>query len=221
MDTTKLEITLPSALAVEILDLYYTNEEIKAKCVSLGISIQPLIPDPGELKEDKIYINKDKEGIYISKEGLWEDASNSSDKWVSGPMGMLGGVGSNWHKEEIKEKKSATDKQIKYLSALGWRGDIPSTQSEASKLINKIKKADDSINPAINPDLPTQKQLNYLNSLGWKGDKPSSKKDASALIDRLKLGQNKAAADRGVEADESALRIKQLAARVSGIDLIF
>ena len=197
MNTTKLEITLPAELGVSLLDLYYTNPEVKARCDALGVTISPVIP--AELgKEVEVEVS----GGAPGKVGLGHN-------WISMNSGLKGIVGAlgevvesqkplQYDSYEINGKKSqkpATAKQLKYLSALGWKGDVPSTQSEASKLITNIKMGKEfiAVNNAINPDLPTQKQLNYLNSLGWKGEIPLTKKDASALIDRLKLGQKKAA----------------------------
>ena len=67
----------------------------------------------------------------------------------SGLKGIVGALGEvvesqkplQYDSYEINGKKSqkpATAKQLKYLSALGWKGDVPSTQSEASKLITNI-----------------------------------------------------------------------------------
>jgi hypothetical protein len=211
MNTTKLEITLPAELGVSLLDLYYTNPEVKARCDALGVTISPVIP--AELgKEVEVEVSGGAPGkVGLGHVGSYFNESEVPDNqhWISMNSGLKGIVGAlgevvesqkplQYDSYEINGKKSqkpATAKQLKYLSALGWKGDVPSTQSEASKLITNIKMGKEfiAVNNAINPDLPTQKQLNYLNSLGWKGEIPLTKKDASALIDRLKLGQKKAA----------------------------
>jgi len=228
MNTTKLEITLPAELGVSLLDLYYTNPEVKARCDALGVTISPVIPAelgkevevevsggaPGKvgLGHNWISMNSGLTGkVGLGHVGSYFNESEVPDNqhWISMNSGLKGIVGAlgevvesqkplQYDSYEINGKKSqkpATAKQLKYLSALGWKGDVPSTQSEASKLITNIKMGKEfiAVNNAINPDLPTQKQLNYLNSLGWKGEIPLTKKDASALIDRLKLGQKKAA----------------------------
>lgn len=78
----------------------------------------------------------------------------------------------------------ATQKQLNYLKKLGWNGDVPTTQSEASKLITKLVGKD-------NGPGPTLKQLNYLAKLGYTGDTPETKKEASALIDSVKSEMSK------------------------------
>ena len=88
-------------------------------------------------------------------------------------------------KPNFPSKKPATAKQLKYLSALGWVGDNPLTQSEASKLITGIKNGSIKVEKH-SPMVPSDKQINYLNKLGYKGVIPGTKDEASKLIDMLK-----------------------------------
>ena len=45
-----------------------------------------------------------------------------------------------WDSARVEARTKPTERQVKYLRVLGYDGDVPSTKSEASRLIDELKK---------------------------------------------------------------------------------
>ena len=71
-----------------------------------------------------------------------------------------------------------TGSQLNYLKILGYVGNIPETQKQASLLIADLLHH-------WRPKEPSQKQISYLKKLGHKGPIPKTRGSASDLISKL------------------------------------
>ena len=80
-----------------------------------------------------------------------------------------------------------TGSQLNYLKILGYVGNIPETQHQASLLIADLLHH-------WRPREPSQKQISYLKKLGHKGPTPKTRGKASDLISNIlhlkKIGIN-------------------------------